>query len=157
MCCLLERHHYTREEANYNVDIALDAIGPDPVAAREPHTDERDAVAAWMSQHWPGWRAEVLRAFDKGTLLLAGDDEITGFCAYDVNRPRTLGPIAARPDLIGRGVGRPLLVSALHRMRTLGYGTIEVLWVGPLVPYASVGGRIGSVFFVYRKRRKRSP
>ena len=39
-----------------------------------------------------------------------------GFCAYDVNTSGTLGPIASRPDLIGQGVGAPLLVGALHRL-----------------------------------------
>ena len=37
-------------------------------------------------------------------------------------------------------------------MREIGYARIEVLWVGPLVPYVRVGGTIGPVFFVYRKR-----
>jgi GNAT superfamily N-acetyltransferase len=107
-----------------------------------------------MEQHWSNWRLEVLRAFDHGSLLLERDDDgIAGFCAYDVNRSATLGPIASRPDLIGRGVGKPLLLGALHRMRERGYRHIEVLWVGPFVPYARVGGTVGSVFFVYRKRR----
>jgi mycothiol synthase len=155
LCSLLERLHYTREETNFNMVVDLDAIPPDMGTALEPRPEERDEVSVWMARHWPHWRAEVLRGFDQGSLLLARDDDgITGFCAYDVNRSATLGPIASRPDLVGRGVGRPLLVGALHRMRDRGYRRIEVLWVGPFVPYARVGGAVGSVFFVYRKRRK---
>jgi hypothetical protein len=26
-----------------------------------------------------------------------------------------------------------------------------VVWVGPIVPYAAVGGKVTDVFFVYRK------
>jgi hypothetical protein len=28
---------------------------------------------------------------------------------------------------------------------------VAVVWVGPVVPYAAVGGRVSEVFFVYRK------
>ena len=153
LCCLLERHHYSREETNYNIDIALDGLPPDPGTAFEPRPGERQELDAWMTRHWPHWRAEVLRACDQGSLVLArASGDITAFCAYDVNRSGTLGPIASRPDLIGRGVGAPLLVAALHRLRDKGHDTIEVLWVGPMVPYARLGGRVGRLFFVYRRR-----
>ncbi len=154
LCSLLESRHYTREEANYNVDVTLEGLAADPGTAHEPEPGDRDEVEQWTATHWPWWQAEALRAFDHGTLLISRDaDGIAGFCAYDVNRSGTLGPIAARPDLMGRGAGRPLLLGALHRLRDRGHRRIEVLWVGPLVPYARVGGTIGSVFFVYRKRR----
>ena len=95
-----------------------------------------------------------MRAFDQGSLVLGRDDsDITGFCAYDVNRAGTLGPIASRPDLIGQGVGAPLLVGALHRLRAMGRDRVEVVWVGPMVPYARLGGHVGRLFFVYRLRR----
>jgi len=154
LCCLLERHHYVREETNYNMDVDLGRLPPDPGVAVEPRPDDRDQVDRWMAEHWPNWRDEVMRAFDQGSLVLGRDqDDITGFCAYDVNTAGTLGPVASRPDLMGKGVGAPLLVAALHRLRSLGHSTIEVLWVGPIVPYARVGGRVGRLFFVYRRRR----
>ncbi|MGH9018280.1 MAG: GNAT family N-acetyltransferase, partial [Acidimicrobiales bacterium] len=153
MCCLLERHHYAREETNYNIDINVTDLAADPGVAVTPGVAQRPEVERWMNQHWPHWRDEVLRAFDQGTLVLRrDDDDITAFCACDVNRAGTLGPIATRPDLIGRGLGAPLLLGALHRLRRAGHRSIEVLWVGPMVPYARVGGRVGRLFFVYRRR-----
>lgn len=154
LCCLFERHHYGREETNYNIDIGLTGLPPDPGLTIEPGRQDRPEIEQWMFRHWPNWRAEVLRAFDQGSLLLRRDEhDITGFCAYDVNRSGTLGPIASRPDLIGQGVGAPLLVGALHRLRAAGHDTIEVLWVGPMVPYARLGGHVGRLFFVYRRHR----
>ncbi len=154
LCCLLERHHYAREETNYNIDIDLARLPPDPGTAVEPRAGERAELEGWMARHWPNWQAEVMRAFDQSSLLLGRDgSDITGFCAYEVNRSGTLGPIAARPDLIGRGVGEPLLLGALHRLRATGHATIEVLWVGPMVPYARLGGQVGRLFFVYRRRK----
>jgi GNAT superfamily N-acetyltransferase len=153
LCCLLERHHYSREETNYNIDIGLTHLPPDPGLAVEPRAEERPELERWMAHHWPNWQAEVLRAFDQKSLLLRRDtDDIIAFCAYDVNRAGTLGPIASRPDLIGKNVGAALLLSALHRLRARGRHTIEVLWVGPMVPYARLGGRVGRLFFVYRRR-----
>jgi GNAT superfamily N-acetyltransferase len=154
MLCLLEHHRYQREEANFNMEVDLTQIAPDPGGTTLATEGDRDEVASWMTQHWTHWTAEVLRALDHGTLLLARDaGGIAGFCAWDVNRGGLLGPIASRPDLIGKGGGRPLLLGALHRMRAGGATKIEVAWVGPIRPYAAGGGRISRTFFVYRKRR----
>jgi GNAT superfamily N-acetyltransferase len=153
--CLLEKHRYTREEANFNMEVDLARIPPDPGGTTLATAADRAEVDEWMRVHWANWGAEVLRALDKGTLLLARDDGgITGFCAWNVNRDDLLGPIASRPDLVGKNIGLPLLLGALHRMRAAGADTIEVSWVGPIRPYAAVGGRITRLFFVYRKRRK---
>jgi GNAT superfamily N-acetyltransferase len=154
LCCLLERHHYAREETNYNVDIDLSSLPPDPGLASAPRAEDRPELEQWMARHWPIWRHEVIRAFDQGSLLVRRDaHDIIGFCAFDVNQAGTLGPIASRPDLIGKGVGEPLLVGALHHLRAMGRSRVEVQWVGPLVPYARLGGRVGRLFFVYRRRR----
>jgi GNAT superfamily N-acetyltransferase len=153
LCCLLESHHYGRAETNYNMDISVVDLPPDPGLALDPGPGDRPEIEQWMARHWPSWQAEVLRAFDQGSLLLGRDEnDITGFCAYNVNRSATLGPIASRPDLIGKGTGAPLLIAALHRLRVQGLDSIEVLWVGPMVPYARLGGRVGQLFFVYRRR-----
>ncbi len=153
MLCLLERHHYTRAEANYNMAVDLDAVQADPGGTELAAASDRREVEGWMDCHWSNWSAEALRALDSGTLLLSRDDDgITGFCAYDVNRRGLLGPVAVRPDLIGRGVGEPLVLGALHRMRWAGHRRAEVVWVGPIVPYARLGATVSRVFFVYRKQ-----
>jgi hypothetical protein len=43
------------------------------------------------------------------------------------------------------------LLGALHELRRRGAERVSVVWIGPVVPYAAVGGRVGEVFFVYRK------
>jgi GNAT superfamily N-acetyltransferase len=153
MLVLLERHHYERVEANFNMAVDLTSLPPDPGGHFVPAPDQRAEVDDWMATHWAGWRLEVMRAFDKGTLLLARDDNgISGFCAYNVNRAGLIGPVAARFDLIGKGVAAPLLVGTLHRLRAEGREDAEVVWVGPIVPYARVGARVTRVFFVYRRQ-----
>ncbi|MBV8304278.1 MAG: GNAT family N-acetyltransferase [Acidimicrobiia bacterium] len=153
MLVLLERHHYDRGEANFNMAVDLGTLPPDGGGYSNATAAERDEVDDWITTHWANWRLEVLRALDKGTLLLARDDAgISAFCAYDVNRRGLLGPVASRFELIGKGVAAPLIVGALHQMRASGRDTAEVVWVGPIVPYARVGGRVSRVFFVYRRQ-----
>lgn len=153
LLCLLERTRYQRQEANFNMDVDLTALPPDPGGGVPATAEDRDEVEAWMAANWANWGPEALRALDKGSLLLGRDAEgITGFCAWDVNRAGWLGPVAVRLDLLGKGAAVPLLLGALHRMRAAGRDRVQVAWVGPIVPYARVGGVVGRVYFVYRKR-----
>lgn len=153
--CLLERRHYGRAEANFNMDVDLAGIPADPGGHALAGPAERDEVAAWMAAHWSNWEPEVLRALDKGNLVLsrdtAGTGDIAAFCAFEVNRRGLLGPVAVRPDLMGRGRGGPVLLGALHELRRRGLDRVSVVWVGPVAPYAAVGGHITDVYFVYRK------
>jgi hypothetical protein len=134
------------------MDVDLPRLPPDPGGWRVAGEADRAAVDAWAARHWGFWRAELLRALDQGGLVLADDaDGIAAVCAHDVTRAGFVGPVAVRPDLMGRGVGVSPLLGALHEMRRAGRTGAEVSWVGPVVPYARVGATIGRVFLVYRK------
>jgi GNAT superfamily N-acetyltransferase len=156
MLGLLERHRYERSESNFNMGVDLDELPPDPGGHERATLGARDEVAAWMRAHWPNWEAEAMRALERSTLVVSRDDlGIAGFCAYDVNRSGVLGPTAVRGDLWGRGLGRPLIIGALHHMRGTGRRRAEVAWVGPIRPYARVGAQVSRVFFVYRRKLSR--
>jgi mycothiol synthase len=152
LMCLFERHHYSRVEANFDMRVDLGSIPDDPGGYEPATAGQRDEIDRWMGAHWSNWRPEVLRALDKGNLLVSrADGDIVAFCAFEVNRTGFLGPVAVRPDLMGRGAGRNVLVGALHELRRRGRTAIDVAWVGPAVPYAAVGGRVSNVYFVYRR------
>jgi hypothetical protein len=155
MLCLLEASKYDRGEAAFNMRVDPERLPADPGSSTVASERDRDELAGWLDTHWSFWRAEAQRALDKGTLVIERDEQgVSAFCAYDVNRRGLLGPVAVRPDLMGRGRGVGVLVHALHRMRDAGHPLIEVSWVGPIVPYARVGAVISRVFFVYRKARR---
>ncbi len=150
--CLLERAKYTRVEVNLNMDVDLGTIPSDPGGWRIAGPGDRDAVDEWAATHWAFWRDEMVRAVDQGGLVVAEDDRgLAAVCAVEVNRAGIVGPVAVRPDRLGRGVGVAPLVGALHHLRAAGRHHAEVAWVGPIVPYARVGATIGRVFVVYRK------
>ena len=149
---LLERRKYKRGEANFHMAVDLTAIPDDPGGYEVATEAVRDEFAAWIETNWALWASEALRALDNGTLVIARDTNgISAFCAYDANRADLLGPVGVRLDLMGKGAGRGVLLGALHRMRTEGRKRIEICWVGPVPPYAQVGGTVSRVFFVYRK------
>jgi mycothiol synthase len=153
LLCLLERRRYERRDTTFNMRVELDALPPDRGDTTTATATDRPEVTTWLDAHWPHWRAEALRALDKGTLVVAHDREgISAFCAYGVNRAGWIGPVAVRPDLLGRGAGEGVLRGALHRMRTAGHRRVEIAWVGPIVPYARIGAVVSTVYFVYRKQ-----
>ena len=152
MLCLLEGLRYTRAETNFDMTVELDDLPKAPTTPRLAGPDDRARIDEWMATHWANWRAEVLRAVDKGNLLIDDDDRgLRAFCAFEVNRRGFLGPVAVRPDLLGHGAGRAVLLAALHELRRRGRSSVDVVWVGPVRPYARVGGRVSNVYFVYRK------
>jgi predicted N-acetyltransferase YhbS len=155
LMCLFERRHYGRVDTNYNMDVDLLDIPEDPGGHYLAGSTDRADVDAFMSSNWPNWRLEVLRALDKSNLVLAREDgrtgDVTAFCAFEVNRRGVLGPVAVRLELMGKGRGKGVLVGALHELRRRGADRVSVLWVGPVLPYAAVGGRVSDVYFVYRK------
>ena len=155
LVCLFERRHYGRADTNFNMDVDLRALPVDPGGHRVAGPEDAAELDEWMAAHWSNWRLEVLRALRKGNLVIARADseagEVTAFCAFEVNRRGLLGPVAVRPDLMGHGAGKGVLLGALHELRRRGAGRVAVVWVGPVVPYAAVGGRVSDVFFVYRK------
>jgi predicted N-acetyltransferase YhbS len=154
LLCLFERLHYSRAETNFNMDVDLAAIPVDPGGHQVAGPGDRDEVDAWMETHWSNWRPEALRALDKGNLVISredGDGAITAFCAFEVNRQGLLGPVAVRPELMGKGKGKAALIGALHELRRRGRDAVSVVWIGPVVPYAAVGGQVSDVYFVYRK------
>jgi GNAT superfamily N-acetyltransferase len=152
LTCLFEHHRYWRTEVNFDMRVDLHDLPPDPGGHALAQPGERDEVEAWTTQHWQNWQLETLRALDKGNLVITrGDDGIRSICAFEVNRTGFLGPVAVRPDLMGQGVGRPALIGALHELRRRGCDFTDVCWVGPVIPYAAVGGKVSNVYFVYRR------
>jgi predicted N-acetyltransferase YhbS len=154
LLCLLERLHYARAETNFNMGVDLARIPADPGGHQLAGPQDCDEVGAWMETHWSNWRPEALRALDKGNLVISREEHggtITAFCAFEVNREGLLGPVAVRPELMGQGKGRAVLLGALHELRRRGRESVSVVWIGPVVPYAAVGGRVTDVYFVYRR------
>jgi GNAT superfamily N-acetyltransferase len=153
MLSLLERAKYRRGEANIDMRVDLTTLAPDPGGTELASAGAADEVRTFVEADYAHWTDEVLRALEQESLVVSRDDSgaLLGFCALEVNRGGLLGPVAVRLDRIGHGDGVPLLLGGLHELRRRGRDHVDVGWVGPLPPYAAVGGRISRVHLVYRK------
>ena len=98
-----------------------------------------------MHAHFANSTAEVETAFAQVpvTLFIAvRDDTILGFACYDVTCRNFFGPEGVAASERGRGIGRALLLSALHAQRALGYAYAIIGGVGPAEFYAKTVGAI---------------
>ncbi len=110
-----------------------------PIAPRK--RDVLDFVAA----HFPRCGAEVETAFARvpATCFIAEDASgIAGFACHDVTARNFFGPEGVAPRARGMGVGRALLLAALHAQRAQGYAYAIIGGVGPAAFYAKAAGAV---------------
>jgi predicted N-acetyltransferase YhbS len=89
------------------------------------------------------WTEEVSVAYASKppTLFIAIDNgSVCGFCAYECTAKAFLGPEGVSEPYRKRGIGKALLLSALHGLHELGYAYGIIGGVGPAEFYAKVAG-----------------
>ena len=69
-------------------------------------------------------------------------DAMLGFACYDVTCRNFFGPEGVSKDERGRGIGRALLLAALHAQRAQGYAYSIIGGVGPAEFYAKTAGAV---------------
>ena len=154
LLCLLERHHYERVETNFDMTIDLDAVHR---RSRRAMRSRRPRIAPRSRRSWrrtgrtgrPRCCARSTRATSSSR---ATRDGISAFCAFEVNRsgfPRP-GRGASRPHRAGRRAARRSSARCTSSGAAAGRAS-RSRGSGPIVPYARLGGRVSTVYFVYRK------
>ena len=104
---------------------------------------ERRAVLDWTRIHFASSEAEVETAFAQVPVtcfIAVRDDTLLGFACYDVTCRNFFGPEGVLAAERGHGIGRALLLAALHAQRALGYGYAIIGGVGPAEFYGKVVG-----------------
>ena len=110
------------------------------------------SAQALIAEHWPQWSAEVGRAVEQGTCLVAmADDRAVGVACHSVNRPGWLGPMATDPARQRAGVGAGLVSAVCEDLMVAGHERAEIAWVGPVRFYAKLGATVSRVFRTYAK------
>ena len=99
---------------------------------------------AWIGRHFSEYwvsEADVAFARHPATVFLAHrGDELLGFACYDTTRKNFFGPTGVHEAERGRGMGRALLLAALHDMRAAGYMYGIIGWAGPVAYYEKAVG-----------------
>ncbi|MEM8873816.1 MAG: GNAT family N-acetyltransferase [Planctomycetota bacterium] len=124
----------------------------DGVTIRRPRAYERSAVARFVNAFGGGWADEFDTGFGHfppsvfiatiGGTPGAKTAEIVGFAAYDCTARGFFGPTGVSESQRGRGVGKALLIAALHAMREVGYVYAIIGGVGPADFYAKTVGAV---------------
>jgi len=124
---------------------------------------EKNAVARWAKEHFSEyWKSECEVAFSRQPVSCfiaaqeiadTGKSKLLGFACYDSTLKGFFGPTGVSEETRGQGVGKALLMAALHAMKDEGYGYAVIGGAGPVEFYAKqVGATLipDSVPGVYR-------
>jgi GNAT superfamily N-acetyltransferase len=107
---------------------------------------ERTAVVEWARAHGsPGWADECDASFARLPLacfVAVEGESLIGFACYEATCRDFFGPELVRPDRRGRGVGRGLLLAALHAMRAEGYAYAIIGWASSVDFYRRAVGAV---------------
>jgi GNAT superfamily N-acetyltransferase len=137
---------------------ALDALAA-TIQIRPARVGEEHAIVRWIEQHFsPGWSHGVAYATHRSpcSLFIAIErqmpdparadryalpaERLVGFACYDTSNRGMFGPMGVQPSHEGRGIGRALLLTALHAMWSENYAYAIIGWAGPVDWYAKLVG-----------------
>lgn len=131
------------------------------IACRRAESYERTAVLAFVEDHFPYWRDELLTGFASvpPTVYLAERDRVVvGFACYNATRPDYFGPTGVAESQRGSGIGKVLLLQCLESLAAQGYAYAIIGGVGPAEFYEkTVGATLipGSEPGIYRNMVRR--
>jgi GNAT superfamily N-acetyltransferase len=114
-----------------------------------------DALVGWVREAYPHWQAELARAAEAGTVVIARDDAtgaVVGAAAHSVSRFGVVGPVAVDPARHGSGIGSLLMDAVLADLSTAGLRTAEIAWTSTVRFYArACDARVGRASVVLRR------
>ncbi|HHW12752.1 MAG TPA: GNAT family N-acetyltransferase [Firmicutes bacterium] len=127
------------------------------IKLRHPLAFEKKAVVEWVNREFGAeWASECEVAFARQPIscfIAVQDGKIIGFACYDVTAKGFFGPTGVTAEARGQGVGRALLLAALHGLAEMGYAYAIIGGAGPVDFYRKAVGAIeieGSEPGIYR-------
>lgn len=122
----------------------IESLAAGGITVRRAIAPEKHLVMAWVREHFSEyWVSETDVSFMRqpvSCFLAVEKGAMIGFAAYDVTARGFFGPTGVSEAARGRGVGKALLLAALHDMYAQGYGYGIIGGVGPIEFYAGAAG-----------------
>jgi GNAT superfamily N-acetyltransferase len=117
-----------------SLDEAVASCAARGVKIRRALAPEKVAVIDWVRAHFASSVAEVETAFAPVPVtcfIAVRDGTMLGFACHDVTCRNFFGPEGVAASERGHGIGRALLLAALHAQRAQGYAYAIIGGVGP--------------------------
>ena len=127
------------------LDRELADIRQTGVIIRSAMTPEKARVMDWVNSRFVSWGAEVEAAFSHrpvSCFLAVEKERILGFACHDVTCRNFFGPMAVEQSARRRGLGKALLLAALHAQKAQGYAYSIIGGVGPVDFYRKSVGAV---------------
>ncbi len=137
----------------------LDELRKLSLFIRQAQPGEKRVVAAWAERHFPAsWAVGCEWAIEREPIscYIAVEkaappppssspyhlpaEQIVGFACYDVASKGMFGAMGVQEDYRARGIGRALLLTALHAMAAERYAYAVIGWAGSVEFYHNAAG-----------------
>lgn len=119
---------------------------PEGIAIRPALPFESRILLEFVARHFsPKWVDEctvALAARPARVLIATEGKRLLGFACYDVTCRGFFGPTGVDPEARGKGLGKALLLAALHRLRDDGFAYGIIGQAGPVEFYQQVCGAV---------------
>ena len=129
-----------------SLDVAAYGLEERGIRIRRCMPYELLTLQSWVAANFsPKWVSEATIAMSHqptGCFVATRDAAILGFVCVDATMRGFLGPMGLTETARGQGIGRGLLLTALHEMRHMGYAYAILGGVGPADFYRKVAGAI---------------
>jgi hypothetical protein len=128
-----------------SLETAQAAVARHGAVVRRALAPEKNLLIEWVRLHFPVFAAEVEIACSRSPIACfvgVRGQSILGFACHDATARNFFGPEAVIGTERGRGLGRALLLAALHDQRAQGYAYAVIGGAGPGEFYARTVGAV---------------
>jgi GNAT superfamily N-acetyltransferase len=131
----------------YALPAIESAVMPKGYVVRRAQAYDKVAVEKFTAKHFLRWVSEVDVSFSKvpiGCLLAVREktNTMVGFACCDTTALGYFGPTGVAEKHRGLGLGKALLIHAMHDLRARGYGYAIIGGAGPAEFYRKTVGAI---------------
>ncbi|MFO1372744.1 MAG: GNAT family N-acetyltransferase [Candidatus Competibacteraceae bacterium] len=127
-----------------NVAHFLKVVSKKKIEIRHPKPWDKNTVIDWVENNFSEWWAHeceaAFRTFPPSCFIAVKKNKIVGFACYDCTAMNFFGPTGVAEEEQGNGIGKALLLAALNKMRSNGYGYAIIGAVGPAEFYKKIVG-----------------
>lgn len=125
---------------------AVKAVGEKGILIKQAIAPEKCAVISWIQKEFGRiWAGECEAAFANhpvSCIIAEKDEKVIGFACYEATMKGFFGPTGVEKKYRGLGIGKALLLAAMHGLKTQGYAYGIIGGAGPVDFYRKSVGAV---------------